>query len=161
MWIDASWQQQGLEALRATFNVETKKRNEMIQFLYDEGFWDIERLTWDAGVARWNDCLNPSKSAFFKMGELWALMKRFGNHDLFEAMAADLGYEIRRRPTEERRMALLERIAQATEGYAESIAAAQAELARLHAPTGEKVSAPARPSSARFAIGDQPEGRGF
>lgn len=69
------------------------QRKVMIQFLFDEGFWDAEKLTWDAAIARWNDNLNPGKSAFWKNSELWALMSRFGRHHLFLAMADDLGYE--------------------------------------------------------------------
>ncbi|WP_333676775.1 hypothetical protein [Dyella sp.] len=132
MWLDTEWQQHGLDALRATLDVDTRQRNEMIQFLMDEGFWDAEKLSWDGAIARWNDCLNPGKNSFFKIGELWALTKRFGRHDLFLAMAEDLGYEVRLRPTEERRQALVAQLVDVLKRNEAAISAARSELSRLH-----------------------------
>lgn len=36
------------EALQETFRVDTRTRRDMIQFLFDEGFWDPDKLTWEA-----------------------------------------------------------------------------------------------------------------
>jgi hypothetical protein len=131
MWLDSEWQRRGLEALRDTLDVDSRTRRDMIQFLFDEGFWDAEKLSWDAAVARWNDCLNPGKSAFFKIGELWALMKRFERFHLWLAMGDDLGFEHRRRPTEERLLVQLEKLTTAIEHSERQLADARAEIARL------------------------------
>lgn len=131
MWIDAHWNQRGMDAIRATFDVDAATKRQIIEFLFEEGFWNKQTLTWDAAVARYNDCLNPAKPAFFKIGEAWAVMLRFERHELFFAMARDFGFELRRIPTEERRQVLLERIAVATEAYAVAVASCNGELARL------------------------------
>lgn len=135
MWLDAEWQRQGLAALRETLNVDPRLRREMIQFLFDEGFWDASKLSWDAAVARWNDCLNPGKNSFFKIGELWALMKRFERFHLWLAMADDFGFEHRRKPTEERLLAQLEKLTAAIEHSERELADARTEIARLTTPT--------------------------
>lgn len=132
MWIDAAWTSRGLAALHATLDVDDHTRKAMIQFLFDEGFWDASRLTWDAAIAKWNDGKNPGKPTFFKIGELWALAARFDRHQLFLAMAEDLGYEVRRTPTEERRQMLLERMAVAVEQCEQTLNTARTELARMH-----------------------------
>lgn len=156
MWIDAAWSQRGLDALRETLDVDPQTKRAMIQFLFDEGFWDVERLTWDAAVARWNDCQNPGKPAFWKPGELWALMWRFERHHLFLAMAADLGYELRRTPTEERRQLLLERMATAVETCEQTLSAARTELARMHLAASPRPLAPRMEGQGvtRFALDD-------
>ena len=138
-WIDDAWLRSAFESLRATFGNDPHLKNAMVQFLMDEGFWSNETLkSWDAAMARFNACLNPNKSEFFKIGEVWALMKRFDRPQLFEAMAADLGYEVRRIPTEARRQELLERIAVAHEECNRNVAGAHSELLRLAAaPTPE------------------------
>lgn len=134
MYIDAEWMQKGVNALNDTFSVDDDTKREMIQFLFDEGFWDVKKLTWGAAVTRFNECLNPGRPQFFKIAELWALMKRFGRHQLLRAMAADLGYEpLRRQPTEARRQELLERIADAEEELLAIVKGARAELARMDA----------------------------
>lgn len=128
---DGGWQQIGLAALRETLDVDGHTRKAMIEYLFSEGFWDAERLSWDGAVARWNDCLNPTKTAFFKLGELWALMRKFGRHHLLLAMADDLGYELRMKPTEERRQALLVRIADTLTRTECELALARDALAQL------------------------------
>lgn len=134
-WINEAWLRDAFEALEQTLKVDSRLKREMIQFLFDEGFWDEKKLGWQAAEARFNACLNPAKSdAFFKLGEAWALMKRFNRHQFFLAMADDLGYEVRRKPTEERRQELLERIAVVTESCARQLEASNAELARLGDP---------------------------
>lgn len=128
-WIDETWAARAYGALREMLDVEPRLRRDMIQFLLDEGFWDSS-LKWDSAVARFNSCLSPNKSEFFKVGEIWALMKRFGRHQLFLLMAEDLGYEVRPRATEERRQALLERLIEAAENCSHQLEEARAELAR-------------------------------
>ena len=68
--------------------------------------------------------LNPAKAEFFKIGEMWMLMRRFGRHQLFLAMAEDLGYHCIPLPTEARRQAVLERIAEVQDRANNEIAAA-------------------------------------
>lgn len=132
-WIDDAWVRKAFDALRDTLDVDRHLKKQMIEFLLEEGFWDSSKLDWDSAVARFNSCLNPSKDVYFKLGELWALMKRFGRHQLFLAMADDLGYDVRLRSTEERRQQLLERIALALESCEQVTAETTAELARLTA----------------------------
>lgn len=162
MWIDAQWTQRGLDALRSTLDVDGTTKKAMIEFLFQEGFWDQDKLTWDAAVSKFNDSLNPGKPAFFKLGEVWALMKRFDRHELFHVLAQDLGFEVRRIPTEERRQGLLERVATAIESFEQEVAGAKAELARLGPD-----AAPPRPrdlrygQSARFSIDNENGAGGF
>lgn len=137
---DENWQQTGLTALRETLDVDGHTRKAMIEFLFAEGFWDTSRLSWDAAVARWNDCLNPTKPAFFKLGELWALMRRFGRHHLLLALAEDLGYELRRKPTEERRQDLLARIETTLTRTEQELALAREALTTLDAPATATLS---------------------
>lgn len=130
-WTTEAWLREALGALRRTLDVDARTKNEMVQFLLDEGFWDKEKLsTWESAIAKFNSCLNPSKSEFFKVGELWALSKRFGRHDLFLAMAADLGYEVRRLPTEERQQELLEQLAHLQAQHGEALERISAQLAQ-------------------------------
>jgi len=134
VFIDAGWMQKGLDALAETFSVDDQTKREMIQFLFDEGFWDKDKLTWSAAVTRFNECLNPRRPQFFKFAEIWALMKRFRRYALLHAMAEDLEFQpLRPLPTEARRQDLLERIATAEEQHLALIKAARAELDRLDA----------------------------
>jgi hypothetical protein len=161
MWTDPTWMQQGLDALRSTLDTDPAMRRDMVQFLLDEGFWSTDTLrTWDSAVARFNSCLNPHKSEFFKLSELWALMKRFHRHQLFLAMAADLGYEVRPLPTEARRQALLERIAVGLERCGWERDAVHAELARLEAHVaapGPRIEPAVREGTARFSLPPEPK----
>lgn len=145
-WIDDAWLQNALDALRESFHeADSDTKRQMVQFLLDEGFWDSTKLEWGSAVTRFNSCLNPNKDdAFFKVSEVWALMKRFGRHHLFLAMAEDLGYDVMPRPTEARRQALLERIAIATEDCTRAVSAAQAEWGRLDCVTSPQPSGVAR-----------------
>lgn len=131
-WMDLTWQQMALDALRSTLDVDADMKRTMVEFLFETGLWDRDRLTWDAAITKFNSCLNPAKPEKFSLLEIWALAKRFDRHDLALAMIADLGYETpRRRTTEERRQELLERIASAYERSNTEIAAYMAELLRL------------------------------
>ena len=153
-WIDETWLRTAYNALQDTLRVDDRTRNEMIQFLLDEGFWNADTLkTYDAQVARWNACLNPNKPEFFKLGEVWALMARFGRHQLFHAMAQDLGYDVRAIPTEARRHELLERIALSSERHETEVAAARAAMERLALPVPTTRTGPV----GRFSLVDSSE----
>ena len=131
-WIDDQWFDSARAAMAEMFAVDPSTKSQMIQFLLDEGFWDSERLSWDAAVTRFNACLNPNKrDAHFKISEVWAIAKRFERPHLFIAIVQDLGYDVIQIPTEARRQQLLERIARASEECTRVIAAASAELERL------------------------------
>lgn len=143
MWIDATWTRRGLAALHAMLDVDDHTRKAMIQFLFDEGFWDASRLTWDAAITKWNDAKNPVKPTFWKPAELWALAARFDRHQLFLAVMEDLGYEVRRTPTEERRQLLLERMTAAVESCEQALNTARTELARMHHSSNPRAVAPA------------------
>jgi hypothetical protein len=152
-YIDDTWARSAFQALRQTLDVDDHTRKEMIQFLMDEGFWPADR-EWASAVARWNSCLNPTKPEFFKMGELWALMRRFGRHQLFQAMADDLGFEVRERPTEERRQRLLERIEHIESELLFELQNTRAELARMDTPDAAPRAASRGVSSPRFSLDD-------
>lgn len=137
-WIEETWLHDALAALKATCDVDAHTRNEMIQFLLDNGFWDQEKLKdWASAVAKFNSCLNPNKAEFFKIGELWALMRRFGRHHLFLAMAADLGYEVRPIPTEHRRQALMQQLLDVQAQCAAASERVASQLERLNTPAPE------------------------
>lgn len=106
-FIDEVWLRKAHRALKETLEVDDQTKRQMVQFLLDEGFWDANSLKWESAVARFNDNNNPTKASYWKIGEVWALMLRFGRHDLAHAIAESLGYELRPIPTEERRQALL------------------------------------------------------
>lgn len=142
-WLDDAWFDSTFQSMLDMLKVDARQRREMIQFLFDEGFWDQEKLTWPAAETRFNACLNRTKAdATFKIGEIWALMKRFGRHHFFLAMADDLGYEVRRKPTEERQQELLARILEATERFGLESTGLYGELQRLS--NGEPLSPPPR-----------------
>lgn len=150
-WTTEAWLREALGALKRTLDVDARTKNEMVQFLLDEGFWDKEKLsTWESAIAKFNSCLNPNKSEFFKVGELWALSKRFGRHDLFLAMAADLGYEVRRLPTEERQQQLLEQLAGLQAQHSEALEQISTQLAQLQA-------APHAPPALPIIPGQRPQ----
>lgn len=130
-FIDETWLRKAHQALKQTLEVDSNTRRDMIQFLFDEGFWDEKTLSWDSAVARFNDCNNPTKTQFWKLGELWALMLRFERLQLFHAMAESFGYEVRPLPTEARRIALLERIVANQERFDGQQQELMADLGRL------------------------------
>ncbi len=131
-WTTQAWLREALASLKRTLDVDARTKNEMVQFLLDEGFWDKEKLSsWESAIAKFNSCLNPNKAEFFKVGELWALSKRFARHDLFLAMAADLGYEVRRIPTPERHQALLEELSGLQAQHLEAFERISTQLAQL------------------------------
>lgn len=148
-FIDETWLRIAFQSLHKTLDFDAGTRKQAIQFLLDEGFWDETKLTWEAAIARWNSCLNPNKPEFFKLGEVWALMRRFGQHELFLAMAQDLGYEVRPMATEERRQVLLDQLQRTVAAQQETMAQLQASLERLDA------TAPA-PRGPAFAGGTRP-----
>lgn len=127
-WLTREWMQQGLDALRETVDANPDLKRQMIEFLFDTGMWDSTKLRADNAITRFNACLNPDQPETFKTMHIWALMKRFGRHQLFLAMAADLGYEVHRIPTEARRQAALENLAAAIEKSNDEVAQARAVL---------------------------------
>lgn len=132
--LDPIWMQRGYDALREMFNVDASTKRDMIQFLLEEGFWDKEHLSWENAERRFNACLNPARADYFKIYELWALMKRFRRYHMLHAMADDLAFRpLEPLPTEERRLELLERIAAAEEQMLAVCRPARAELEKLDA----------------------------
>lgn len=132
-FLDPIWIQRGSDALRETLDVDHASKVAMVQFLLDEGFWNKETLkSFDAALQRFNDCLNPGKSANFKLCEVWALMKRFRRPQLLYALCEDLGFERpRERTSDERQQELLARIADNQQRLVALVEADMAELARL------------------------------
>lgn len=130
-FIDECWLRKAHQALKATFEADSNTRRDMIQFLYDEGFWDPATLNWESAVSRFNDCNNPTKTQFWKIGEVWALMMRFERYELFQAMADSFGFEVRALPSEARRIALLERILHLQENFDASQQELRSDLERL------------------------------
>ena len=153
-FLDDPWFERAFEALQEALRVEKRLQKEMIQFLFDEGFWDPDKLTWEAAATRFVGCLNRSKTdTNFKLSEIWALMKRFGRHHVFLAMADDLGYEVRLKPTEERRQDLLERAVTLLERLDDASTALRGDIERLvsgevHDPSPRAHGGP-RPSFSR------------
>lgn len=109
-WVNKEWVQRGLNALGEMLDVDGALKRDMIEFLFETGLWDSTKLTHEAAIAKWNANLNPSTNAFFKIGEVWALSKRFERFHLLHAMAEDCGFDLRRQPTEERRQHALEQL---------------------------------------------------
>ena len=130
-WLDVFWQQRTLGALQDTLDVPPELKAQMIQFLFEQKVWNSSTLSWEAATTRFNACLNPGKPEKFALMELWALMKRFDRHQLFLSMADDLGYEVRRKPTEERRQDIMARAAAAIERSANEAAMLRSDLLRL------------------------------
>jgi len=154
-WFSRDWVQRGVEVLKAMLDQSEERKAEMIQFLFDVGLWDETKLTWLAATSRFNACLSPSKPEYFKTAELWALMKRFDVHDLFLAMADDLGYRVTRIPTDERRLQLLERIARNQELYFKLLTEAGASNEAARAALAEAEKSGFRPRQ-HLGPGDRP-----
>jgi hypothetical protein len=107
---DTRWGLRALTALERT--IPKKRKKEFVHFMFASGFWDSDKLTFDAAVTRVNECLrtDPDKRQFFKLTEIWAWMKHSGEHALFQEMGADLHYRVDRIPTNELVAELLSRI---------------------------------------------------
>lgn len=107
---DGRWFRNAATALLRT--IPSRRKKEFIACMYANGFWDQERLKFDSAQARVNECLavDGEKKQFFKTSELWAWMRASGEHELFLAMAEDLGYRVERIPDEVRVNTMLERI---------------------------------------------------
>lgn len=153
-WLTAEWMQSALNALHETLDVNPALKRQMIEFLIESGLWSDESK-WDSALNRFNACLNPARPQVFKLGEIWALMRRFDRHDLFHSMARDLGYEVRKVASEQRHQEALERLAAAIEASTAAVAEARAELARLEATGAEmRVHPTVRDKSAAFSVGE-------
>lgn len=133
-FIDDVWLRRAHQALAAVFDVDDRTRNDMIQFLFDEGFWDAEKLSHEGALSRWRANLNPTKGEFWKLSEVWAISVRFRRPQLLKAWADSMGYELRERPSEERRQELLQRTVDLLEGLDAARVELQSDLARLFAP---------------------------
>lgn len=145
--IDETWLRKAHRALKETLEVgDDSLKRQMVQFLLDEGFWDANSLKWESALERFNANNNPTKASYWKIGEVWALMLRFGRHDLAHAMAESLGYELRPIPTEERRQALLQRAVSLLEESHQQQAELRAEIERLAAMPVER-TVPALPGA--------------
>lgn len=130
-WLDDRWYQVALDALKATLDINSELKAAMVQFLFDEGFYNPEKLTWEGAIARFNACLNPGKGEKFSFTEIWALSKRFEVHTLFLTVMDDIGYECRRKPTDERRQELQERLSSQLAQLLALAQGTQAELSRM------------------------------
>ncbi len=160
-WTTEAWLREALGALKRSLDVDPRTKNEMVQFLLDEGFWDKEKLSnWDSAIAKFNSCLNPNKAEFFKIGEVWALAKRFGRHELFLAMAHDLGYEVRRVPSAERHQQLLEELATLQAQHNAHVERIGTQLQHMHAAGQGPVAGTVRTGThpPRFSAGGEWEG---
>jgi hypothetical protein len=153
-WLRPEWSQRCLAAMADTLDVNADLKREMIQFLLDSGFWDASKLEWPAAVTKFNACLRPDNRENFSNLQLWGLMKRFERYAWFEAMADDLGFEIRRKPTEERRIELLNRLVVALEQANSISAAAQAELHALDIEHPLRVHPALRQGPGSFSLPD-------
>lgn len=132
-WLTPEWMQLGLDALAETVDASPDLKRQMIEFLRDSGLWD-SKTTFESAINRFNACLNPAQPETFKTVHIWALMKRFERHGFFLAMARDLGYEVRRIPTDERRAQLAEKLLLALENAATAVNRARDELAHIDQP---------------------------
>lgn len=161
-FIDDVWLRRAHQALTAVFDVDDRTRNDMIQFLFDEGFWDPEKLSHASALSRWRANLNPAKEEFWKVSEVWAISVRFRRPQLLLAWADSMGYEVRELPSDERRQELLQRAVELLEGLEAAHAELQSDLARLSAPAtkehlpslpGSRPSFSKRPQTAVERIG--------
>lgn len=147
--LDGRWFRNAATALVRTIPSRCKKA--FIAAMYGNGFWHQDRLKFDSAVARLNDCLaiDGEKTQFLKISEVWAWMRLSGEHELFLAMAEDLGYRVERIPDETRVQQMLEQIESrlaATETSLDEVRSLQGDIARLRDD--------ARTSSARDATAD-------
>lgn len=133
-WLDATWMQSGVDALREALDVSPALKTRMVTWLLESGLWDKEKLSYDAAMARFNACLNPSRSEFFKISEVVALSIAFERPQFLLWMAARMGFEVRRLSTIEQQNGILERLAKGIEDHNHLVAECQSDLRRLGAP---------------------------
>ena len=103
------------ESARRAFDasmVDGRTVKARVQFLLDSGLWDARKLAFESALARYHGCVDPAKREHFRIVEVWALMKRFGCHDLALAMVQDLGYQVVRAEPDDNPGAILRRLAQ-------------------------------------------------
>lgn len=154
-YIDDVWLRRAHQALAAVFDVDDRTRNDMIQFLFDEGFWDPEKLSHEGALARWRANLNPTKGEFWKLSEVWALSMRFRRPQLLQAWADSMGYELREVPSEARRQELLQRAVDLLEGLDAARAELQSDLQRLTAAAPREHLPSAPGSRPQFSLGSK------
>lgn len=90
-WLTADWFNRAHKALMADFGDDPELKRQMVQFLFDAGFYDASRLSFRAGLQRFTDCLHPAKPEKFRITEIWALSIQFRRFATISAMAEDLG----------------------------------------------------------------------
>lgn len=159
---DPKWLQRGLDAMRETLDVDAATKAAMIDFLMEEGFWDSRRLTPAAARTRFNACMNPMKTEFFKLSELWALMKHFHRYQLLDAMCQDMGFEPPRKlPTSNLRAELQQKLDALASQHADQVAELRAQIEQLDgaadAPRQDgnvRLHPAMREDGARFALND-------
>lgn len=157
--LDGRWFRNAATALLRT--IPSRRKKEFIAAMYANGLWDQERLKFDSAQARVNECLSvdDEKKQFFKIVELWVWMRASGEHELFLAMAEDLGYRVERIPDESRVATMIERIDQrigAVSEALEDVRAFRSEIASLLAGNQRvAASADAADASIRFCQGGQ------
>lgn len=131
----AAWLMRGHQALLATFPPRTRKQ--FASLMLDSGLWKSSRLSLESAIARVGDCLDPQNGGGQRFGiaELWLWMRESGNHALFDALAADLGYRTEPIPSEQRHQQLLSRID-------ERLAAVLTEISDLQALRSQLAAGP-------------------
>lgn len=131
-WLDASWQQRAVDALRADFDTSPQLKRDMIEFLFEVGLYKAETLQYEAAKTRFNGCLNPGSQYFFKFSEVRALSRRFERFESMRLWAEDTGHEpLRRMASEARVQLLLERICAALESNKDTVQVALRDLSCL------------------------------
>ena len=154
-YIDDVWLRRAHQCLAAVFDVDDRTRNDMIQFLFDEGFWDPKKLSHEAALARWRANLNPTKGEFWKLSEVWALSMRFRRPQLLQAWADSMGYALTEIPTEARRQELLQRTVDLLERLDAQREELVSDLQRLAAPAPKEHLAAPPGTRPAFCIGSE------
>lgn len=93
-WLpDAEWFDRCHKALVADFGDNPDTKPDMVQFMFDAGFYDPKTLTPAAGLQRFNDCLNPNRAHRFKIVEVLALARRFRRVAFVSLIMREMGAE--------------------------------------------------------------------
>lgn len=167
-WRDPQWLQRGLDAMQATFDVDSTTKQQMIDFLLAEGFWDTNKLTPAAARTKFNACMNPMKPDFFKLSELWVLMKRFRRYELWLAMGEDMGFECPQQiPLTTRRADLERQLLELRQQSQAQLEALENALTRLddvagaaHSSGTVRIHPVMREAGPRFDVPDEDVGHG-
>jgi hypothetical protein len=156
---DGRWFRNAATALLRT--IPSRRKKEFIALMYANRFWDQDRLKFDSAQARVNDCLDVEgeKKQFLKISEIWAWMRASGEHELFLAMAEDLGYRVERIPDATRVNDMLDRIDArlgAASDALEDVRAFRSEIAALLAGNQSAAASPGNgDATIRFCQGGE------